>query len=339
MPNPKAGSLAGSTGCCRTEPPVHPAFSIILFTTLSGAGYGLLTGLALRAPIDDMLTSPVFGIISLGLAAVLIGGGLMASTLHLKHPERAWRALSQWRSSWLSREGIAAIVTFVPFAAFAWGWVIEGEIWPIAGYLSAFGALVTLACTSMIYHSLITVPQWRHRRVPLVFILMAWATGLPILTAIVAAFGLLDGRAAMITAAAIAFAWFFKLLYWRDVDGMKTGSTGFATGLGGGDTGRTVRPLFPPHTQGNYLLSEMGFRVGRKHARKLRRIAVTLGAIVPILLLVPAVYAPALPAAILSGCGALSALTGTFVERWLFFAEATHVVKNFYEGERPAEDA
>ena len=41
---------------------------------------------------------------------------------------------------------------------------------------------------------------------------------------------------------------------------------------------RQVRLVEPPHHGENYLLKEMGFRVARKHAAKLRRIAVLRGA-------------------------------------------------------------
>ena len=38
------------------------------------------------------------------IAYALASGGLIASTFHLGHPERAIKAFTQWRSSWLSRE-------------------------------------------------------------------------------------------------------------------------------------------------------------------------------------------------------------------------------------------
>jgi DMSO reductase anchor subunit len=73
----------------------------------------------------------------------------------------------------------------------------------------------------------------------------------------------------------------------------------------------------------------MGFVVARKHARKLRAIALVLFAVVPLLLaglawLLPGSAIVALPLA------ALSAVAGAFVERWLFFAEARHLVTLYY---------
>jgi DMSO reductase anchor subunit len=91
---------------------VHPAPSIVAFTTASGAGYGLLFLLGVTAPAGLIPPTRALGLAGLGLALGLITLGLCASLLHLGHPERAWRAVSQWRSSWLSREGAVALLTY-----------------------------------------------------------------------------------------------------------------------------------------------------------------------------------------------------------------------------------
>src|SRR5574339_13420 len=115
---------------------MHPALSVIVFTVSSGIGYGMLFWLTVNVAFGDWRVAGVtqwspergFGIAVFGVAFALIVAGLLSSTLHLGHPERAWRALSQWRSSWLSREGVMAILTFVPIGLFAIGWVILGTI-------------------------------------------------------------------------------------------------------------------------------------------------------------------------------------------------------------------
>src|SRR5262249_19043948 len=122
---------------------VHPAISIIFFTCAAGAGYGLLTMLGALAVLRRLPPDRTLGIVSLGIALTLIVGGLLSSTLHLRRPERAWRALSQWRSSWLSREGIASLLTFVPAILFGLGWLIltrtDGFV-ALAGAASAVSA-------------------------------------------------------------------------------------------------------------------------------------------------------------------------------------------------------
>ncbi|MCX7042215.1 MAG: dimethyl sulfoxide reductase anchor subunit, partial [Gammaproteobacteria bacterium] len=92
---------------------MHPSFSVIFFTTFSGAGYGLWFWLGLMATLGQPIErTPT--LISLALGFVLVTAGLLSSTLHLGKPLRAWRAFSQWRSSWLSREGVAAVLCYLP---------------------------------------------------------------------------------------------------------------------------------------------------------------------------------------------------------------------------------
>src|SRR3979411_3202706 len=107
----------------------------------------------------------------LALGAVTVG--LLSSTFHLGRPERAWRALSQWRSSWLSREGVAAIATYVPIAALglAWGFgeFVPGQL-TVAAALSVPCALITVWCTGMIYASLPTIRAWNQPLVAPVYV-------------------------------------------------------------------------------------------------------------------------------------------------------------------------
>src|SRR5882672_5238345 len=102
---------------------MHPAYSVILFTTASGAGLGLLAWLALFGMLGAVPAERWLGVAGLGLAFLLVAGGLVASTLHLGRPERAWRAFSQWRTSWLSREGVMAVATVAPAGVLSLGWV------------------------------------------------------------------------------------------------------------------------------------------------------------------------------------------------------------------------
>ena len=95
---------------------MRPAFSLIVFTTLSGLGFGLAAILGLGL---IMAPTPFWWVIYNGVALALIGAGVLSSTLHLGHPERAWRAMTQWRSSWLSREGVLAALTTIILLGFA----------------------------------------------------------------------------------------------------------------------------------------------------------------------------------------------------------------------------
>jgi DMSO reductase anchor subunit len=92
----------------------------------------------------------------------------------------------------------------------------------------------------------------------------------------------------------------------------------------------TVRLLEPPHTETNYLLREMGFRVARKHATKLRSYACLLGGLGTALLTVLALLPRGALASLLVLLAALAGIAGVLIERWLFFAEATHTVTLYY---------
>src|SRR5579862_4525097 len=119
---------------------MHPALSIVFFTTMSGAGFALLLLIGLGVPLGLLPADPLFGLAALATAAVLAGGGLTSSVFHLGRPERAWRAFSQWRSSWLSREGVLSVASFLPAAVFAVGWVAFGATGGVVGLCGILAA-------------------------------------------------------------------------------------------------------------------------------------------------------------------------------------------------------
>lgn len=317
---------------------MHPALSVIFFTTLSGAGYGLLAWTALAALLGQP-SRPL--LVSLLLALVLVTIGLLSSMAHLGKPRRAWRAFSQWRTSWLSREGVASLLTYVPalllFLALLPG-MLFGDANGAPASLNSFGllsalalvlcALATVACTAMIYASLKPIPAWRHRLVVPVYLLFALFCGGLLSAAILAWHGVATSNMAGVTAivAATALA-ACKLLYWRDIDATPLPATrGDAVGL----PARKVTVFERPHTEANYLTREMAFVVARKHSRRLRWLAALLFALVPILSMLPVWLLVHLDVAPWFCVAALSALAGAFVERWLFFAEAKHLVTLYY---------
>jgi DMSO reductase anchor subunit len=298
---------------------VHPALSVIVFTVASGAGYGLLALTGLGFALGIVPTGTAFAATALGLAFVLVTGGLLASTAHLGRPERAWRALTQVGSSWLSREGVASLATYAPFAAFAYGW--------IAAVASAALAAVTVWCTAMIYRSLRPIHQWCNPHVVPVYLALALMSGALWLDALTRWFGQPHRGIGLVAALAVVVAAALKERYWRFVDSTRSAaSAGSATGLG---RFGEVRLLDPPHTGSSYLLDEMGFRLARKHAVRLRRIALAAGFALPLALTLLALAFPAL-GAVASTLAALAALAGLLVERWLFFAEAKHTVTLYY---------
>ncbi len=315
---------------------MHPAYSVILFTTASGAGYGLLALLGLVGLAHGPASSFWFGAGALFAGLGLVVAGLVSSTFHLGHPERAWRALSQWRSSWLSREAVAALLSFLPALAFAALWLSpqSPRFWlGLAGLLMALSSLATVYCTAMIYRCLVTIRQWNNPLVVPVYLAFSLATGGGVLLALAHVAGRGQPVQAAIAALAIALAAGLKIAYWRGLD-RQSGPHTIAGATGLGALG-PVRQLEAPHTAANYLNREMGYRIARDHRQTLRRfVALCLGLAFVLALAVALVFTG--PLATLCACAcALAAALAALVERWLFFAEAEHVV-NLYYGRQTA---
>lgn len=315
---------------------MRPAFSVIFFTVMSGCGYGLLFLFGLALALEPALFGRVEGLILLGVGAAFVVAGLLASTLHLGQPQRAWRAFSQWRSSWLSREGVASVASFVPMV------LIAGCLWrgADATALRAFGALlamlaaITVICTAGIYTSLKTIPAWHNHFVLPGYLLMALLGGATWWWSIGEWTGGARAQPALIVALAIASC-VLKYFYWRHIDTAPPASTiETATGLG---RFGSVRSVEAPHTEENYLTHEMGFQLARKHGKRLRNIALLLlGPCTIVLALLASVLQTPLhwPAACCAFAAAILVTVGLFVERWLFFAQARHVVMLYYGGAR-----
>src|SRR5689334_21486091 len=138
---------------------MHPAFSVIFFTTASGAGFGLFAWMGLMLATGPMprITTGIL----LATGAAFAVAGLFSSVAHLGQPTRAWRAFSQWRSSWLSREGVLALLCYAPALWFGMS-LLHGHDNGVARGLLAALSLATVLCTGMIYASLKPIPAWRH---------------------------------------------------------------------------------------------------------------------------------------------------------------------------------
>ena len=288
---------------------MHPAPSVILFSSLSGLGFGLLAWLGIGLPTVTGWVAFVF----FALAYLLAVGGLIASMFHLGHPERALRAFTQWRSSWLSREAWASVAALLVMAAYGAGLVFfDARWWPI-GVIGAVLSLLTVLTTSMIYTQMKTVPRWHSLWTPVNFLSLSLAGG-----------ALLAGQVteAMIL---LALAGVVQIAtWWQGDQAFATSGTDMATATRLGDIGN-VRAFEPPHTGSNYLLREFVYVLGRKHAAKLRIIAIVLMVIVPLLLLLsPILHHLAAALAVLSHAA------GVLTARWLFFAQAKHVVGLYY---------
>ncbi len=288
---------------------MHPAPSVIVFTVLSGAGFGLLAFLALGAV--EVYGPAAFLLWGVGYGLTV--AGLFVSAFHLGNPSRALRAFTQWRTSWLSREAWASAGALLLLAPVALAAVMGGRLPGHFGLVGAVACLIAVVSTAMIYAQLKTVPRWNHWTTPALFLAFAATSG-----------AILSGQARIAALLCLALGGVLILAF-RLGDGRfaAAGQT-LTTATGLGQDGR-VRQFAPAHTGPNYLTREMIHVVGRRHAMRLRVVAVIFASLLPFLGLL--VLPPVLP--VMAAVFAVH-LLGAFVARWLFFAEAEHVVGLYY---------
>jgi len=309
---------------------MNPALSVLLFTTLSGAGLGVLlwTGALLAWSPSPLDRAPA--LLALCVGVLLLALGLGSSFFHLGQPLRAWRAFSQWRTSWLSREAVVALATLVAASvcALALWRGNRGVALHLGSAALASMALLTLIATAGIYSSLKPIRAWCNGFVAPFLVFAALWSGGCVLWLVLSAYGIAipaPGVLALLLTAGAGLA--IKLRYWRFIDAeVDAPDASHVTGLG---RNSAVRAAESPHTESNYLLREMGFVVVRRHAQRLRSISVACGFIIPAVGLLVAHWFEGMWS-LLAVPACLAVIVGMFVERWLFFAQARHTVAGYY---------
>ena len=289
---------------------MHPAPSIILFTVLSGFGFGLISiiGILQFLSVISMFDLIIYSIIGVIFATV----GLVSSFFHLANKKNAIKSLSQWQTSWLSREAIASIFCLlVVFGNIIWA-VSKNNYISEVGVVLFFLSLFTIFTTSMIYAQLKTVPSWNNALTPAIFICAALTGGAILLTdyaslVLLLVFGTL------------------QISFWYIADrGFQDKETSVGTALGY-NKNEEIRPFDVAHTNRNYLLNEMVYKVARKHSVKIRYISFFMAFVFPmsLILIFPNNFSVSVSAITIH-------LIGIYFSRWLFFAEAKHSVSFYY---------
>lgn len=326
---------------------MRPAFSVIFLTTLIGAGQGLFLALYTGQlysffdllPLQD---SHAFYAGGSALSLTFLGGGLAASFFHLGHPERAWRAATQWRTSWLSREVIA--LTAFMATVFLYGlahWLcwrtplltLPGER-PVDPTL-LLGALGTLLCfalfisTAMIYACLRMLQEWHTPLTVINFILMGGSSGFVLagcFAAVVAPqlAGFYAGWAVILTVLACTARVASLVRNAR----LKPKST-IRTAIG------VKHPRIAQKTQGGMggSFNTREFFHG-KHPAFLRAIKpafLILAFIAPLALLATSLAASQYLSPLLLAFAFILQYIGLVAERWFFFAEANHPQNHYYQ--------
>jgi len=284
---------------------MRAAPSVILFTSLSGAGFGILAAAGL-----GLSSGPGAWLAGYALAIA----GLIASSFHLAHPLRARFAFRHWRTSWLSREAWGAVAALVALAPPALSALFGGPELRLFAVLGAGLCLATVFSTAMIYASLRAVPRWHHWSVPLTYLACAATGG--------CVFAAPPGVAAL--ACLVLALWLGASFPLADRRVARLGLTrGWATGLG---KGAEVRSFELPRSGPSFITRELVDRAAGAGSPGLRGLAVSLAGLLPAALLLAGVD----PGVVLA-----VHLAGILLSRWLFFTEATHVAALYYRGELP----
>jgi DMSO reductase anchor subunit len=303
---------------------VKPAWSVVLLTTLLGAGQGLF--LALFAAELAGFAAPGLFLSGSVAAFGLLAAGLVASFFHLGRPERAWRSAAMWRTSWLSRE----VIVLPAFMASVFGWGLAhhaGLAKELVLSLGIAGALLALAlfvCTGMIYACLKFLQEWHTPLTVLNYAALGCASGLTLAAAL--AIRLHPPLAAAYTAAALgvgAFAYLSRLASLARNARLRPKST-LATAIG------VKHPRIVQIAQG-----AMGGSFNTReffHGRPREVVRAVRWAFLALVFPVPAVillFAPHSTEMLLLSF--VLQYVGLLAERWYFFAEARHPQNLYYQ--------
>jgi DMSO reductase anchor subunit len=308
---------------------MNPAFSVVFFTTLAGAAQGLVAllaaGLLLGVPVDAGFAGH-----ALEVAEVMLVVGLGASFLHLGRPERAWRAMMMWRTSWLSRE-VIVLPAFIGLVALWWLALRMAPSTPLATLLLPLAALAGAAllwyCTAMIYACLRFIEEWSHPLTLVNFVLIGIGSGGVLGAALAAsfgaeAFGRLAGYTALLaTLAAGGGRW----LALRRNDALRHRSTlQSATGIAAPKLVQTSMGM----SAGSFNTREFFHHASALALRRIRLAQGLLGYGLPALL---AVFALATSSAWPWWAAVLVQAPGLVADRWMFFAQAKHPQNLYYQ--------
>ncbi len=325
---------------------MKPAFSVLFFTVLSGAGLGALALIALvdlfaAAGVADAPGPQRLITLAATIAWLLVAGGLCSSTLHLANPKNAWRAWSQWRTSWLSREAVVSLA-LMPLAAIyvaCWWWGAPPVPRAVLAFVVLLLAWGTLICTAMIYASLKPIRQWHTRRVPLNFLLVGHASGALVVAAVLRGHGVPAAQWGLLALVLLVAAAIGKLEYWRYVSSGERAITleqaiGVAHGVrppatpGAAPSIMAARLFDAGHSRGTFLTREFVNHVAVSRRMWVLAIVWSCAFALPMIWL--AFGLARWQGAVLAS---LACMIGLLAERWLFFADARHTVR-LYHGER-----
>lgn len=307
---------------------MHPAFSVIIFTTLAGAAQGLVVALAL-AGLSDVQLPRTFLLTALSVALAMLLGGLAASTLHLGRPERAWRAVLMWRTSWLSRE----VIVLPVFIAVVGLWLLAEASGTLSGIVPVLMVLALVLCallwlcTAMIYACLKFIEEWAHPLTLVNYTLLGLASGLVLAAGLAAISG-----AGPFAALAAEYGLWLTLLgaitrvasLVRNAGIRHRSTLETATGIRGGNLRQTSMGM----SAGAFNTREFFHGKPLWLVKRVKWTFLILAFVMPAILLGLAL---ATGSAVWLVLAPLVQYVGLIAERWFFFAQARHPQNLYYQ--------
>jgi DMSO reductase anchor subunit len=308
---------------------MNPAFSVVVFTTLAGAAQGLAVLLAV-AVLAGLPLAAGFLPASLLIVVAMLVGALAASFLHLGRPERAWRAVAMWRTSWLSRE-VIVLPAFIGLVGLWWLALRTGApeaLLRVVLPLAVIGAALALwYCTAMIYACLRFIEEWAQPLTLVNFVVLGLSSGF-LLAAALAVFA---GEARLLAVAgpaalaATLVAWATRVLALRRNDRLRHRTTlQSATGI---RSPRLVQKAMGM-TGGSFNTREFFHRASLAAFRRIRLAAIVLGFALPALFALWGVAGGGVLPWLLA---VLVQAPGLVADRWVFFAQARHPQNLYYQ--------
>ncbi len=322
---------------------MQPAFSVIFLTTLIGMGQGLFLAIYTEQVYSvlnvlEKNSSNEFYSLASAVSLALLILGLIASIFHLGRPERAWRAASMWRTSWLSREvivlptvmGLIFIYGIVHFMG--WNLTIMTVGTVAIDLTLIIGAITTLAvfslyiATGMIYACLKFLQEWHSPLTVINYLLLGSASGF-IMATLIASYkqpeliSFFAGWSIML----LVLAFIFRMASLMRNKRLRPKST-VQTAIG-------VR-------HNKIKQKSMGFMGGSMNTRdffhgqtrlflkSIKMIFLIMVFAIPLAMMIISLFEPSLAVLVIASA---SIYIGLLAERWYFFAEGNHPQNIYYQ--------
>lgn len=323
---------------------MHPAFSVIFLTTLIGAGQGLFLALYTGqvyntfGVVGDATSPQALYVAGTVIVTLLMGLGLFASFFHLGRPERAWRAATMWRTSWLARE----VIVLPAFAgmAFIWGALhhlgidpvvfttgtLEIKLTLLVGLVAGVLAFLLYVCTGMIYAAVKFIQEWATPFTIINYTLLGLASGFSLAAALGAYYGSSLVDAYIFWALLFTLVGFVSRMFALRRNGRIKRKSTACTAIG------VRHPKITQISQGamggSFNTREFFHHKSPQFLQTVKVFFLIVAFIVPITLMVIG-WSNQLVLVLLAAT--LIQYVGLLAERWFFFAQANHPQNLYYQ--------